>query len=281
MTFIAILIALVIERFFDWSHLRQWRWFVAYAQIILKKIPGKSPYVLLTVIIVPLLLGVAMVNIALTGFIYGFPKLVFQLFILLFCLGSQNLWADTFACVTALTQGDAAAKADKLKACFGVAEINDAQKCHHEFLNKIFIAANHRVFAVVFWFMVLGPVGAVLYRLMTIASSEQAAADLSPEMMQGANVIENVLDWIPVRILTFVFALGGEFVRVIDCWRRRVMFGLMSTQTMLVDCGFAALGLDDSSQIAVDGSAENSAIALLDRTFVILLVMIAVIELII
>ena len=47
MTFIVILIALLIERFFDWSHLRYWRWYVAYQRIIMQKIPSVSPYLIL------------------------------------------------------------------------------------------------------------------------------------------------------------------------------------------------------------------------------------------
>ena len=61
MSFIVHLIALLIERFFDWSHLRQWYWYSTYQRVIMKKIPGKTPYVTLAITIIPLLIVVAVV----------------------------------------------------------------------------------------------------------------------------------------------------------------------------------------------------------------------------
>jgi len=52
-----------------------------------------------------------------------------------------------------------------------------------------------------------------------------------------------------------------------------------SNKTLLAECGTAAMGLDDHAQIPEDGSVEKSAINMLDRAFVIALVVIAIITL--
>jgi AmpE protein len=252
MTFIVTLIGLLIERFFDWSHLRHWHWFSVYQAAIANRIPAKSSY--------------------LQDWLYGFVKLIFNVVILIYCLGPKDLWADAFACTTALSQADKEQAAEKLKASFGIEEKGSyTQSLHRHLLNNLFIEANRRVFAVVFWFVALGPVGAVFYRMVTL--------ETAPALTHSARSVEAVLNWIPIRILTFLFALGGHFAKVLSYWRKNVLRGLDSNEALLTECGIAALGNEDQGDIPEDGSLERSAIHLLDRAFVIMLVIVAVIVL--
>jgi membrane protein required for beta-lactamase induction len=278
MTFIVTLIALLIERFFDWSHLRHWRWYTAFQQTIFQRLPGKSAVVVLAATIAPLLIAVGVICFLLNGTLYGFALLVFELFIFLYCLGPQNLWADAFAAINALSQDDAAGAADKLKMLFGITDMKSAQGLHKQLLNQIFIQANKRVFAVVFWFVVLGPIGAVLYRTISLSASS-VQHDGSPEIAQSALSVESLLDWIPIRIFAFIFALGGHCSAVLTCWRKQALQGLSSNDDILSGCGVAALADEEKRTIAEDGSIEREAVSLLDRTFVIVLVLVAVVAL--
>jgi AmpE protein len=196
----------------------------------------------------------------------------------LYCLGPHNLWADSFACISALTQGDAHAAGEKLKALFGIAEIQDAQSLHKQLLSNIFIQSNRRVFGVIFWYAILGPAGALLYRtasLSAVAAPEQEGAAVN--VTQPAHFVESVLNWLPVRVFTFIFALGGHFARVLSTWRKKALLGLNSSDDMLAACGIAALGNEEEAAVAEDGSMEKEAISLLDRVFVITLVIVAVV----
>jgi membrane protein required for beta-lactamase induction len=277
MTFIVTLIALLIERFFDWSHLRKWDWYSNYQRAITKRFPDKAPNFILAVTIIPLLLLVVITQIILKHTLFGLAEFLFQLFLFLYCLGPQNLWADTFACINALVQGDMQLASDKLKATFGVTDTDSKQALHDQLLNHIFIAANRRIFAIVFWFMVLGPIGAVLYRTITLSSAAFPSQEAVPELLQNARSAEAVLDWIPVRILTCVFALGGHFVKVFSCWRKAPFSGWEGNEALLIECGWSALGGNEIDKVAEDGSAERNAIGLLDRSFVITLVVVAII----
>ena len=280
MTFIVTLIALLIERFFDWSHIRHWSWYTGYQRLIAKRLPGKSAYLVLGATVVPLILGVLIISVALDGFLYGFASLLFQLFVLLYCLGPQNLWADAFACMNALVQGDAQTAGDKLKALFGITNMSNAQTAHKALIEQLFIQSNQRVFAVVFWYVVLGPLGAVLYRTVNLSSNAVANQEASPEVAQTAYSFEMLLDWIPIRIFTFIFALGGHFAQVLACWCKRVTLGVASNKDLLTGCGIAALGIDEQGNLPEDGSAEKETISLLDRVFVIVLVLVAVVVLV-
>lgn len=275
MIFIVTLIALLIERFFDWSHLRHWSWFIAYQRMVMKRIPTISPYLILVSTIVPLLLGIFLIEYIIDDWLYGVVTLLFNLLVFLYCLGPQNLWADAFACINALVQGDTNFAADKLRTAFGITNTRSVQSLHRELLNHIFIAANSRVFAIVFWYVLLGPIGAILYRMVTLCSN-RSNQNTIPELSQSAYTVEAVLDFVPIRILTFIFALGGHFVHVLNCWRQQVLLGMSHNESLLIDCGTAALNHEDQAKLPEDGTAEKGAIGLLDRTFVIVLVLIAI-----
>lgn len=277
MAFIVTLIALLIERFFDWSHLRKWNWFVSYQRAVIKRFPGKSSYFALAATIIPLLVLVVLIQVVLRHTLFGLVEFLFQLFLFLYCLGPQNLWADTFACINALVQGDVQTAGDKLQAAFGVTDVNSKQALHGQLVNNIFIAANRRIFAIVFWFLVLGPVGAVLYRTITLSAASFPKQEAAPELLQSARVVESTLDWIPVRILTCVFALSGHFVKVFSCWRKGSFMGFHENEALLTECGTAALGGNDMDRVAEDGSIEKNVLGLLDRSFVITLVVVAII----
>lgn len=269
MTFIVSLVALLIERFFDWSHLRKWGWFNSYAHKMLARVPGATSYIGLAVVIVPVLLVVLLLQFILQGWLYGLLSLIFQVLVLLYCLGPQNLWADAFGTITSLTQGDVSFANDKIKASFGMTSEGDVNKLHRLLLDGIFIQANIRVFAVVFWFVVLGPIGAVLYRTIVLCAQD-------PALAQSARLVEQVLNWLPAKLMGLLFALAGNFSHVLHCWRKKANFSLAGSDQFLVDCGTAALGREDQDSFPVDGTAERAAVSLLDRTFVISLIVILI-----
>ncbi len=278
MTFIVTLIGLLIERFFDWSHLRKWSWFKSLQDAISKRFPGKSAYITLALTVIPLVLIIALIESALSGLLFGFIKFLFKLFVFLYCLGPKNLWADSFACINAIVQGDKEFAMSKLKSAFNISDINQAQSLHQYLLNSIFIEANRRVFAVLFWFVIAGPVGAVFYRAIVLSANDGQGQDPTSGIALSARKIESILDWIPVRLFTFLFALGGHFMQVLSVWRKQAVLGLSSNETLLTECGVAALHIDEN-KLPEDGLAERQAISLLDRSFVISLVIIAIISL--
>jgi AmpE protein len=273
MTFIVTLIALVIERFFDWSHLRQWHWYTAFQNAVMRRVSGKSPYVALALTIIPLLILVGLLEFVLDGWLFGFARFIFDLILFIYCLGPKDLWADAFSSLgTTPHEAPLAAASSSL---------------HHHFLDHVFVEANRRVFAVVFWYVVLGPVGAILYRAITLSASTtvSTASDVSQqtpeaELAKGAQSVESILNWIPIRIFTFLFALGGHFVQVLPSWRKNVLSGLDQNNILLSECGIAALGSEEQSKMIEDSATiEKSTIQLLDRAFVITLVVVAIVTL--
>lgn len=274
MTFLVTFIALLIERFFDWSHFRQWNWYRAYQRMIMHRLPAKSAYLVLGASIVSILVIVALISWVLQGLLYGLVTFIFSIFIVLYCLGPKNLWADIFASLNAFTHGDQKAANDALKVTFGMTEQKNAA-FQLRLLDEIFIQANRRIFAVIFWYVLLGPIGAVLYRLAALSAFELNPQEDEIVLNQSAHRLEAILSWLPVRAFTFIFALAGHFVNVITYWRKRVLQGPASNDQLLIECGMAAIGDEELSGMKQTSTIEKSAVQLLDRAFVVVLVLIA------
>lgn len=85
------------------------------------------------------------------------------------------------------------------------------------------LQASHRhVFAVLLWFVLLpGPCGAILYRLSALLAEHWAAkeGEGQGEFSRFAQQAFSVIDWFPVRATAASFAVVGDFEDAVYCWR--------------------------------------------------------------
>lgn len=271
MTFIITLISLIIERFFHWSQLRSWNWFNQYQRRMTDRVSNWPPYAILIAIILPPVLIVGLIDFVLTGYFYGVFKIIFGVLVLLYCMGPHNLWLQAYGSLNSLSGEDPSAAIEHAKKTFNITLPANSQAFHQAVTSAIFIEANQRIFAVIFWFVILGPIGAVAYRAISLCATK-GELSVSASAMQ----VQRVLDWLPIRLLTFIFALGGHFTEVIHCWKKEAAHSPNLNDTMLVECGIAALDVRNDDLLPENGEAEKEALALLDRSFIIVLVILAI-----
>jgi len=254
-----------MERFFHWQHLRQWRWFLNY-EARLNRVIGDWPSpIRLLINILPPIIVVGLISYLISGLFYGILDLIFGVIVLLYCLGPENLWVEIYKYIQAANQNDQSGMEHVIQT-FHISP--DREMGFHEALTRaIFVKANDRIFAVIFWFVMLGPIGALLYRLVTLFSErvEWGLSDISLKLKQ-------LLDWIPVRIFTFFFALGGHFTEVITEWKKHILQGPPFNELLLTECGIKALDFKTNQE----GVMEKEALQLLDRVFVLGLVILAI-----
>ncbi|GAB2571767.1 regulatory signaling modulator protein AmpE [Dyella jejuensis] len=141
-------------------------------------------------------------------------QLVFALVILLFSFGPHAFEADLDAILRAPDQNSREIAAQALGddgeiIPWRTADLGEATV----------YAALRRRFGVLLWFFLLGPVGALLYRL-----ARQLARDSSLMLDPGASTyaryLANGLDWLPAQLMVFTLALVGHWDAVIGAWRR-------------------------------------------------------------
>src|ERR1700674_146387 len=80
----------------------------------------------------------------------------------------------------------------------------------------------HGLFAPVFWFVVLpGPAGALIYRAAFIATQRGKHDATTEEHDFGwfAELMFELMDWIPQRLTAVSFAIVGDFEDALYCWR--------------------------------------------------------------
>lgn len=270
MVFIAILLAFSLERFFDWGHLRNWQWFERYCQMLAPSIKGFGPALRFACQIVPPVLAIGLVEYLLAGWLYGLLRFLFDCLVLLYCFGPQNFWAQFYGCLQALSQGDAQLLNKRMKAAFPDLVAPTSPALHQALIQAVFLEGERRIFGVLFWFAIFGPMGAVLYRLTAIAS-KGGPTDMAS---LGAKALA-VLDWLPARVLGILFALGGHFVKVFNVWQKYALQGLNTNETLIMETGLAALDLPPNKPLAENGDAEKQAIQLFDRALIIMLVLAA------
>lgn len=234
--------------------------------------------ILLPVILVLLVQGI------LAGVIWGIPLLLFYIAVLLYSLGRGDFSSQLSLYYQAWDRGDLEAAFEQalvLDEFDGSATLNNARDLHNNVRAAIFYQGFERWFAVIFWFVLLGPAAALAYRLFKIIAQKPQTSEEEQVILDNAVYIA---EWLPVRILGFTFALAGNFERCIRVCRDNVLESL-SAVDWLDACGIEAI----SEAIPASGSDEefraqasselHSCQQLLTRSLLCWVVILAVLQL--
>ena len=110
------------------------------------------------------------------------------------------------------------------------------------------LSSQRNVFAPLFWFVVLGPAGALLYRL-SLALTENWRLSAEAQVVERgefAAFAENayyLLNWIPARLTAIAFAIVGDFEDAVFCWRTQAEQWPDTASGILLATGAGALGV--------------------------------------
>jgi len=167
-----------------------------------------------TLALVPPLLAVGLFQLALHEPLYGLAGLAFAIMLLFYSWGPRDLDLDIEAIINA---PDAAARRAAIATLWpdGAPAIIDGGAL----ISAVFQNALRRWFGVLFWFLVLGPMGALLYRLAVLSCEGAFAHRLPMDTRAGARILLKALDWPVAQLLTLALALVGNFDTVLGAWR--------------------------------------------------------------
>jgi adenosylcobinamide-phosphate synthase len=166
-------------------------------------------------------------------------------------------------------------------------------------IEEALLASHRHVFAPLFWFAVMGPAGAFLYRLADLFKrswGERDDVDFG-EFGVFARQAFMVIDWVPVRLTAFAFAIVGDFEDAIYCWRTQASRWADSASGILLSSGAGALGVrlglpvpdpvqmdgvgDDRPELGLGEEADpdlmQSTIGLVWRTLVLVLLLLGLV----
>lgn len=111
-------------------------------------------------------------------------------------------------------------------------------------IEEALLASHRHVYAPLFWFTLLGPAGALGYRLARHLcyawQDEVRDAGAFGEFAQRAFA---AIDWLPVRLTAISFAIVGNFEDAVFCWRSQAARWPEEASGILLATGAGALGM--------------------------------------
>jgi adenosylcobinamide-phosphate synthase len=109
-------------------------------------------------------------------------------------------------------------------------------------IETTFRHAHHGLFAPIFWFALLGPGGALLYRLSHLLKLEWED-HTENQFHHFALQVFSWLDWLPTRITAGAFAIVGDFEDAAYCWRTQAASWPDKALGIILASGAGALGV--------------------------------------
>ena len=172
---------------------------------------------------------------------------IFAVAVLLYSLGrgefAPHIEPYTMAC-TDNRWGDALSEARRQGIDVEDIRADDWPELHQKILGAAAYQGFERMFAVLFWFVVFGPAGALLYRLSFLYAKRVD----QPVVAQWLWALE----WLPVRALGASFALTGNFVGCINRWKTYLFCLKSGSAYLLSETVLGALSVDDELMQSCD-----------------------------
>ena len=239
MTLIIILIGLAVEHFVGVDdEIRRFAWFGRYVSWLEIRCAGNplwngAPGIIATMA-GPLFL-VAFIAWGLSELFYPL-FLLFALAVFIYSLGPEYLNPELDDLIDALDNDDET-RIQEILSRFSVRQ--DNLQPDQKLIENILLQANERIFGILFWFIILGPFGAILYRTACILWNRQKG--IHGNYSEVAGDLYNILNWPTARLMALGNALMGNMVDAIEAWREAEQQSLSVNEKVICATGLGAL----------------------------------------
>jgi AmpE protein len=284
MNLIALILGLLVERLATkLFHLRRLPWLDRLIDAGLRQVqklatwPPIIPVILLTLVLV---LPIAAISLAIGDRALGLPYVAFAVFVLFFSFGPKDIGEDVDEYCTALEEGDKDRIEETAQAIVEGDVPDDELQCIRKVEEAICVHANNRLFAVIFWFVVLGlfgplgPLGAWAYRVTDLirrravasTGADEGADSTAALLRNSALLLHGWLAWVPARLSALGYAAAGHFDAALGAWRAPSEQQNASlpeyNDNLLARVGVAALALvDDEDESLIDRGVRGATAA--------------------
>lgn len=278
MTLISILVALALEYVLGaLDHLRDWSWFDRWMQWLEQRNAERRYWegaggVLVSVglpIAALAVLGRALED-ASTIFVFALGTFVF-----LYSLGTDlNSLLDRYTAALHADDDNTIALVEERVQVQNVAGQSGSERV----LRSVFIRSHEQLFGVVFWFIVLGMAGGLLFALSL--RLRRRVGESQGAFAEAARRLYAILSWPSSRAAAFGFGLAGNLVDAVDGWHGVDDGSLEATEHLLSTVGLASLSLArvqpaDGDNTAIAAQVEEVQ-SLINRTLLVWLTILGI-----
>jgi cobalamin biosynthesis protein CobD/CbiB len=194
----------------------------------------------LVAVLPPVLLALA-VHVLLLA-VHPLLALVFNIAVLYLTLGFRQFSHYFTDIQVAVKSGDidrARGLLDQWRGASGV--VRTREEVIRLSIEEALIASHRHVFGVLLWYLLLpGPCGAILYRLAAYFSARWAHLG---GFGRFADRAFHLLDWPAVRLTAAAFAVVGDFEDAVYCWRTQARAWLDPNAGIVLASGAGAMGV--------------------------------------
>ena len=251
MNLISILIALALEYFLgSLDHIRNFDWFDRYSSVLELRFSRyrywDSPAGVIFTLLWPvlILLGVAYLLASVTVILV----FVLGIAVFVYCLGPDinNLlhrYSDT-------VREDKDEDRQRLEEALDVDSVADSFN-EEAALESMLFRSHEHIFAILFWFLLLPIIGALLYRL--VVRLERSYGGIHGGYAEAVRNLHRIMMWPSARLLALSFGLSGSMMHALESWRAVTGHSLDCSAAVISHSGMGALQYEP----AHDGEEET------------------------
>ncbi len=173
-------------------------------------------------------------------------SLIIGTLLLYVALGSQSLAQHAMAVSTALVSKDITQARQQIQMMVS----RDTEKMQDSDISRATIESvlengNDAIFAALFWFLILGAPGVVLYRLANTLDAMWGYRNQRYHAFGWfAARVDDGLNWVPARLTALTYALVGKTGQALYCWKTQAKQWKGFNPGVVMSAGAGALGLE-------------------------------------
>ena len=280
MSLLSVIFALIAEHFIsNLTDLRRFDFVFRYVSALRAKLPTfsfQNGTVTLLIVVGGILFVVWLISAMLAN-VLGLFGFIFGIAVLVFMIGPRDLDEDVKSINAALENKD-----------YEAANFHASDLVNHPVSEppmtlvqtvkvNILLQANIRILGVFFWFILLGPVGAVLFRLTCLLKQNQQNED--DDFANASRDLYKILNWLPARVCVLSYAVAGNFVDTMSYWNGVSDLWLRDSEDFIMVSGVGALryeqrvGREEHDDEEPDITSVQQALSLVKRAIIVWVVL--------
>lgn len=227
MSLLAILFSLAIEHYYNAvEQFRNYDWVTSFSGWIKERFSesefwndtlGLIAIILIPMFVCALIYGVLDHAMGLLGFL-------FSLLVLVYCIGPKHFLHTASQFIDAGEHEDEHSLQSYASELLDDETTEADKDTYHKVCARLINNTNEGLLSVFFWFILLGPMGALMCRMVNVLYSHTPQESSTEEKQftefeNSTRMLYAILLWLPAQLTMLTFAITGSFIDTLREWK--------------------------------------------------------------